>query len=380
MKYFVFNKTSDYNRGYAEHMEGSPSGLVTETGFFGKAAFFSRILDSGKEGTIWHRMTGKQKKKGSAAIRISFYASDTIQYLEQGETMNLKELLKSAELSLSEKKKRLEPFLKKEMSYSQDILLHGLEGRYLWFLLEVYPQTDEPVALGEFMITFPAQSWMKYLPELYQKQMGNQSFLDRYLAVFQSLYEDVGGEIKSFPQQLDPKTADQQFLEELAGWLDIETPYMWRESQLRFLLEHAMEFQASRGTRRGIELLVELYTGEKPFVIEWQDWSVYQNNGSYGKLLEQLYEDDPGCFTVLVKEENIPAYQEHQTLLRILEQIKPVQMEVNLIVLKPYIFTDGYSYLGVNSVLGQYEKAALDTNTRLAFATLTGEEERRSMT
>ena len=62
MSYFVFNKTSDYVRGYMEHLQVSADGIETESGFFGKAAFFSRILDSTKEGNIWHRMTGERNK------------------------------------------------------------------------------------------------------------------------------------------------------------------------------------------------------------------------------------------------------------------------------------------------------------------------------
>lgn len=376
MKYFVFNKSSDYTRGYMEHLKAEPSGLASEYGYFGKAVFFSRILDSGKQGTIWHRMTGRYLNESPAAIRISFYTSEELEPDIMGKRVDLRQIIHSDKLSVSEKKEQLHMFLRKELPYGTDMLLHSLEGRYLWFFLEVYPQTEEAVRLGEFMISFQAQNWTRYLPELYQKEMGNDSFLDRYLAIFQSLYDDLGDQIRDIPEYLDPAMAKKEVLEWMTDWLDIEDPYMWNESQLRFLLEHAMEFHAARGTKRGIELFVELYTGEKPFVIEWQDWEEYRDIPHYGKLLEKLYADDPGSFTVLVRESGIPAYQDYQTLLRILEQIKPVQMEVSLIVLNPYIFADGYSYLGVNSVLGRYEEAALDGNSRLAFATVAEEEER----
>lgn len=377
MAYFVFNKTSDYVRGYTEHLQISPNGIATEAGFFGKAAFFSRVLDSAKEGTIWHRMTGKIQENSHAAIRISFYTSDMLVFESTEGIFDLREMMRSKTLSVSEKKKRLAPFFRKELSFGQDILLHSLEGRYLWFLLEIYPQTEEPVGLGEFMVSFGAKSWTAYLPELYQKGMGSNSFLDRYLSIFQSLYDDMGEQIKDVVNNLDPKTADDISLEWLAEWLDVEMPYIWNEKQLRFLLAHSMEFQEARGTKRGIELFVELYTGEKPFVIEWQEWALYREQKEYGKLLGQLYTDNPNSFTVLVRESCIPTNKEHQTLLRILEQIKPVQMEVNLIVLESYLFLDGYSYLGVNSVLGQYEEAVLGSTSRLAFATLAEDCERK---
>lgn len=373
MKYFVFNKASDYTRGYGEHVEMDADGITVEPGFFGRAAFFSRVLDSVSEGTVWHRMTGQSAKDCHAAVQISFYTSEKIVFEEQGKMVDLRELIRSKELSVNEKKDRLRPFLRKSVPYGSDLLLHSLEGRYLWFLLEIYPQTENAVKLGGFIVRFPAESWVNYLPEIYQKEMGNNSFLDRYLSIFQSLYDDLGDQIRGLVNCLNPRTAGYEYLEWMAEWLDVEEPYMWNEKQLRFLLEHALEFQEARGTRRGIELFVELYTGEKPFVIEWQDWESYRDNKGQEKLLRQLYAEDPGSFTVLVREECVPSYKDHQTLRRMLEQIKPVQMEVQLVLLKPYIFADGYSYLGVNSVLGQYEGAILGGNSRLSFSTITEE-------
>lgn len=376
MKYFVFNKASDYTRGYMEHIDVSAGGITVEPGFFGKAAFFSRVLDSAMEGTVWHRMTNHSGENGHAAIRISFYTSDELVFEDNGQVVDLREIMRSGRLSISEKKDYLRPFLRGELSFGKDMLLHFLEGRYFWFLLEIYPQTDDVIELGNFMVSFPAQSWVNYLPEIYQKEMGNNSFLDRFLAIFQSLYDDMGGQIRSMVDCLDPRMAEYEYLEWMADWLDVEEPHMWNERQLRFLLEHAMEFQEARGTRRGIELFVELYTGEKPFVVEWQDWERYREVKGQGKLLGQLYAEDPGSFTVLVREECVNSYKEHQTLRRMIDQIKPVQMEVQLVLLKPYIFADGYSYLGVNSVLGQYEGAVLGGNSRLAFTTVAGDLER----
>lgn len=373
MKYFVFNKASDYTRGYGEHVIPDKDGIQVEQGYYGRAFYFSRILDSAAVGTIWHRMTCKDWTMDSAAVKISFYAADETVFEYEDETVDLNEIIHAKNLSFSQKKERLHPFLQKQISFGTDILLHSLEGRYLWFLLEIYPQTDNAVRIGKFMVYFPAKSWMTYLPEVYQKEMGNDSFLDRYLSIFQSLYDDVADHIRSLADCLEPGMAGPEILSWLARWVDVEEPYIWNQEQLRYLLEHVTEFYEARGTRRGVEMFVELYTGSRPFVVEWQDFAGFREKGVQKELLEELYEDNQDSFTVLVKEECIPEYKDHQTLIRIIEQIKPVQMELHLIVLKPYIFADGYSYLGVNSVLGQYEGAVLGKNSRLAFSSVTGE-------
>ncbi|MCH5341014.1 MAG: hypothetical protein J1E01_06085 [Acetatifactor sp.] len=363
MKYFVFNKASDYERGYGEHMTYHSAGLIMEEGYSGRASFWSRILDSVSDGTVWHRLTCSAPKAGQAVVRISFYTSDEIVILNGDEALDLRKVLQSEKLLLSQKKEIFQPFLRKELQLETDILLHSLAGRYLWFLLEVYPQEPGQTEIGDFMVYFPAESWTAHLPEIYRSEMGNDSFLDRFLSIYQSIYDDISWQIREFANCLDPWVAGPELLHWLTSWLDVEEPYMWTEGQLRYLLAHAMEFFEARGTGKGIEMFVELYTGETPFVIEWQEWE--GTTDFPGRLLKSLYEDDPYSVTVLVREECIPTYKDHQALLRLLEQIKPVQMDIHLVVLEPYIFVDGYSYLGVNSVLGQYTKAGLGKGGRM---------------
>ena len=368
MKYFVFNKTSDYERGFGEHMTYHSTGLTVEEGWLKKASFWSRILDSFSDGMLWHRLTCSVPGAGEAVVRIAFYTADALVLREGRKTWDLKEVLRSKKLSLLEKKEICRPFLKKELGLEPDILLHSLKGRYLWFLLEVYPQGEGRIKLGNFKVSFSAESWSMNLPELYRRDMGNDSFLDRFLAIYQSIYDDISWQIKDFVNYLDPRAADLELLHWMASWLDVEEPHMWTEGQLRELLLNAMEFFAARGTVRGMELFVKLYTGELPFVIEFKDGEGYSDAPC--RLFKSLYGEDPYSVTVLVREECIPAYKDHQALLRLLDQIRPVQMKIRLVVLEPYIFADGYSYLGVNSVLGRYKGAALSKNGRLDFTTV----------
>ena len=371
MKYFVFNKTSDYERGYGEYMAYHSTGLSVKKDCLGRATFWSRILDSVSDGNRWHRLTCKVPRAEDAIVRISLYTFDEIVFGEGDKTLDLKKALRSEQLTLSQKKEICQPFLRKQLSLAPDILLHGLTGRYLWFLLEVYPQGTGQIEIGDFMIFFPAESWTANLPELYRRDLGNDSFLDRFLAIFQSVYDDISQQIKEFINCLDPGVAGNDLLYMLAAWMDVEEPYMWTEKQLRYLLAHAKEFFEARGTAKGIEMFAELYTGEVPFVVECQDWEVFRD--SYDGLFKRLYKDEPYSVTVLIREECIPTYKEHQALLRMLEQVGPVQMEICLVVLKPYIFADGYSYLGVNSVLGQYDEATLGSCSRLDFTTIADE-------
>jgi len=47
---------------------------------------------------------------------------------------------------------------------------------------------------------------------------------------------------------------------------------------------------------------------------------------------------------------------------------KPAHMECRIVALKPYIFLGQHSYLGINSVLGQYKAFQLDGLCAVPFS------------
>jgi len=104
--------------------------------------------------------------------------------------------------------------------------------------------------------------------------------------------------------------------------------------------------------------------------VEYQELIYFKNDSEKYVLLEKLYNISPYVFTVLVKEEHVPSEKEYKMLLKIIEDIKPAYMEFELVVLKPYIFLNSYSYLGVNSVLGQYQDLTLNGFSLLPFSVI----------
>jgi hypothetical protein len=68
----------------------------------------------------------------------------------------------------------------------------------------------------------------------------------------------------------------------------------------------------------------------------------------------------------------------HRALLHIIDSAKPAWIEVNLVVLKPYIFLDKYSYLGMNSALNRYRPLNLDGYSALPFTDLGGQADKKA--
>ena len=144
---------------------------------------------------------------------------------------------------------------------------------------------------------------------------------------------------------------------------------------MRRLLSRSVELYLERGTKKAIEDIVELYTGVKPYIVESFQLEKFKDSEEYETTLLPMYGDSPLGFTVLVKEEYIKTVREYNVLLKIIEDMKPVQMELRLVILKPYIFLNQYSFLGINSVLGQHRDMSLDGSPLLTFAVIKNNEE-----
>lgn len=369
VKYFVLNKKEDYECGQSLHMRYENQGMSLQKEAHA-GAFLSGLYDSWDIQNEWHRMKLTASGPASVQIKISIYASDDSFIIQNEKETEIGVLLKRPwrKMSLEKKKALFAPYLKKEVQNGEDILLHGVKGRYLWFLAEVYQQGEEPVWLGKIQIFFPKQTWLPYLPQIYDRTSKGDTFLERYLALFQSLYEDMNEEIAEIPSYLDPETAKEDILAWIAGWTGIPDVSLWPAGKLRHLMRHAGKLYKYRGTVFGTAEIIRLYTDSRPFIAEQHKIQNYQDNERKYQLLQSLYGDDPYVFTVLVKEECLPTGKEFSDLKKIIESVKPAWMEARIITLRPYLLLDSYTYLGVNSILGGYKPFTLNGESLIPFS------------
>lgn len=372
LKYFIFNKESDYKRGYIHNLDILQNGIRIKKNSREKGIFISRLLDSRQTEMSWHRLRIRGNEKQGAAFRLSIYAGNQRCFVFRDEKTDLEDFIRCEAVPLEEKLQYLSPWLQKQAAGQDEMLLHEVKGRYLWFVIEIYRQQDME-GIFDIQIFFPGQSWMKYLPEIYQKA-DEDSFLERYLGIFQTIYEDLNDAIRQMPQNFDVETAQGDYLVWLAKWLGIEDSYIWSEKQLRQLLYNGVSLYKRRGTRGGIKDFVALYTGEVPFIVENHQLQYFRKDKGRFEKLQRLYGSSAYSFTVLVREQAVASQWKQKALIKIIEDIKPVQMEWRLVIIKPYIFADRYSYIGINSVLGKYANMALDGKSAVLFSVL---EERR---
>jgi phage tail-like protein len=208
---------------------------------------------------------------------------------------------------------------------------------------------------------------MQYLPEIYQVNRKSASFVERFLGIYQSLYQDMTRQIETVSGFFDPDSVEDEVLRWLAGWFSIDDSYVWTEDRLRYLVRNAMSLYGIRGTVEYLEKMVFLYTGKHPFIIEHHRIEPFLQDSRQADLIMELYGDNKYIFTVILGLDAVAGNREYKILTKIIENAKPAHMECNIVVLEPYIFLNQYSYLGINSVLGQYHDFVLDGQAAVSF-------------
>lgn len=213
-------------------------------------------------------------------------------------------------------------------------------------------------------------SWDSYLPEVYRES--EESFLCRFLKVFQSVYEDLTEQISTMPHRLYPQHADMDVLEWLAGWFDMENTGIWNREQLVYLLENRHRLIPIRGTKKYMEEMIRLFTGHMPFIVEYHALGRYKTDLKRAKQLELLYGDHAYAVTVVLPGQAVGNRKDIAVLHRIMEDAAPAFIECRLVVLQPYIFLDQYTYVGINSCLGGYQDLALNDSALTPYVSVVG--------
>lgn len=365
MKYFLVNKELDYERGYLEQAEYSRGVLRLLSGA-DYGAFFSRVFDGGEEELCWHRFVAEGHGPGGASLRMTFYAADSLEIGAGGVTVRIADFLKDSSVPLEEKKRILAPLEKKRALFPKDILLHEVKGRYLFFLAELYAQAGTGPEIEEMTLFFPREDWLRFLPGVYQKEKSGADFTARYLGLFQSFYDDCDRQIRQSSRLLNPADTDEAILKQLGEWFQLEDMYIWPEEKLRLLLKNVPGLFELTGTAQGMREIVRLYTGEEPILIECGGLSDLPG----GERYERIYGNDPYRFVLLIRERYLSTARDYQALLCIIRQMKPAHMEARVVPLRQKLVLGSDTYLGINSVLGNYRPLCLDGRSSLTFTSV----------
>lgn len=360
-KHFMFNRPDDWTgQGTADGLEALPEGLALRDG--GKGVYTSFALDTLENETAWHRMRMSARVPGNASLRLLFYCSDSrLVPPNRGLPRNLEldDWLGSPETTPGDRENFFQTCAQQVCEGQEDALLYGLKGRYLWVCLILLNYGHQELSVQSLRLEFPRTAFIDYLPQVYRGADSVNSFLARFLSVFQSVYVDLEDHMDLAPVRFDPAAAPPEFLRWLAEGLAVSDSFLWSEEQLRQLLRRVVRLYRWKGTRTALCEVVELYTGHRPWVVEQFEAAGCELWQRERETLRPLYGDDGCSFTLLLPPGRYDG-DSCAKLLKIIEQFKPIDALCNLVILEDAIALGRHCYLGVNSRIGGSEALVLE--------------------
>lgn len=137
--------------------------------------------------------------------------------------------------------------------------LFDVRERYVWVkvTLTAGPGARLP-ALRELAVLYPGRSLMESLPAIYQRDESRPgSFLRSLVGVLESTTQDLDDRIAALGSHAHPATAEPAWLDFIARWLGVPWDDALEVDAKRRILAHAADLARGRGTRVGLETLLE---------------------------------------------------------------------------------------------------------------------------
>lgn len=318
-RFFLVNKKSDFSRGYG----GMTSGESLKVG----SCYFSEVFDSGERETRWYKIETEFELPVNCSLQITFYSCETPEIEIGGKLCKISEMLNSR-MPFTDKLHALKPLFCFSAPLSRELLLTEIKARYLFFSIQsVCPDNNFPV-ITKIRLSFDPFMWTNYLPEIYRS---DNSFLERYLAIFQSLFEHTEEQIDRCAEYYSQDSSDGDFLRWTADCFGIKTAGLWNESQLKYILSNAPRIFGRVGTKEILSEMCGLYLGCKVDVIEYYQSEDASFADGFPIPAERIF-TNPYEFALIVSCGPI-SEEKYGGLVKIVDDFKPAYMKANIIIL-----------------------------------------------
>lgn len=131
---------------------------------------------------------------------------------------------------------------------------------------EVEP-VHRAIRAAEQSILSHRSTWLQYLPAVYSED----SFTERYLLVFESIFSPIMWLLDNYDYYLDADTMPTEWLRWVGQWFDMIVLEELPEEKQRAIVRQLGWLFSRRGTRAGLQRLLELYFDISPEIIEPED-------------------------------------------------------------------------------------------------------------
>lgn len=217
----------------------------------------------------WLRIEATATLPEGSTIELSYAATDKVEIRDRFITIAANESLTTAQ--------RMNQLLKEPDVWQSPTVYQGtgtdgmatdavfsaklfnVRTPYLWVCITMTATAGAcmPV-LSELAVLYPGRTLMEQLPAIYQREESNAgSFLRGLVGVLEATTQGLDTKIGSMGRQIHPSTAPEPWLDFIARWLGVPWDDGLALEQKRAIVMRTAELMKWRGTRTGLELLLE---------------------------------------------------------------------------------------------------------------------------
>jgi len=252
--------------------------------------FYSKTLDNGQAENLWHRVALQGRIPSKTSVEVYYYASDSQNFKEAYERAfsrpgSVEEKVAGIETLLENSWIGPETFINTEAQESgsarlaasgteeavatPDLIFNPNQGRFLWLKLRLitFDEKSRP-SIRSARIYYPRLSYLRYLPPAYREEPVSAAFLERFLSIFETVFEGLDERIDRLFSYFDPRLAPKEFLPWLASWINLSLDEDLPEERVRRFIRRAPHLYARKGTPEALVEFLEIYTGRPVFLTE----------------------------------------------------------------------------------------------------------------
>lgn len=299
-------------------------------------------IDSLNYNTRWHRMLIDYQIPDESNIHIELASSNSNSNEEEKHYIKIENL-------------------------NNDLFLPNLQGQYLFikiYLIANQTYQDSPY-IRSIKLIYPRSSYLEYLPAYYQEDKKSAVTVERFLSIFETVFSTLEKTRETTPSILDITETSKENLAWLSSWLGLTYDESWEERRWRTLMHEVPQLFDIRGTREGIERVIEIYSDMRPLIqepmhthclvqwkivktIDYRKWKKPDKN-EYKKVA--LKTIDNYSFCVFLKPEQYHKKEEVATIRRIVEEWKPAYTKARVVPLEHRMILGSFVFLGINTKL-----------------------------
>lgn len=239
----------------------APRRLSAGKGFRTRGAMWSSAISVSPVKTAWHRVEVEMSRLAAGAhLRLFVFTSD--RKTDAPVVDNTKDN------PFADPKWRPAITPSEGFADLSDLFVGGEPAQFIWIGALFTSEGRSTPVVSQFRLEYNHDGYINHLPTIYRNDSACKEFLQGFLSLFESLFDDVEEKIVDLSVLFDPVSTPKDILPWLAGWLAVELNEDWDEEKQRRTIAQAFEVYGRRGTAEGLREMLRIFGGVNAIIEE----------------------------------------------------------------------------------------------------------------